>query len=101
MVGEKVSLDREAIQFHIKGAVREVLADAEQVRLVVTSIQAEVGQMFADCSVDELRRVAAVIRTHTVGLMLTAARIAGRAERLHVIADLRTFISDPPGEPAS
>ena len=32
-----------------KNAVREVMADAEQVRFVVQSVEAEAAEMFADC----------------------------------------------------
>jgi hypothetical protein len=45
--------------------------------------------MFADCGVEELRRVSAVVRTHTLGMLLGAARMMCRAERLETIADVR------------
>ena len=37
----------------------------------------------------ELRRVAAVVRSHTLGMMLSAARMVCRAARLETIADVR------------
>lgn len=98
MANEKVYLEADSIQSHIKTAVRDVIADAEQAGLVVASIEAELAEMFADCSVGELRRIAAVVRTHTLGLLLNAARMIGRAERLETIADLRaTMASEAEG----
>lgn len=96
MASDKVYLELGSIQSHIKNAVRDVVADAEQVRLVVASVEAQAAEMFADCGIEELRRIAAVVRTHTIGMMLGAARMAGRAERLEAIADIRTvMIPDP------
>jgi hypothetical protein len=89
MANAKVSLELDSIQSQVTTAGREVMADAEQVRFVVQSVEAEAAQMFADCAVDELRRVAAVVRTHTLGMMLSAARMVCRAERLETIADVR------------
>lgn len=89
MADEKVYLELDSIQSQVKTAAREVMADAEHVRLVVQSLEAEAAEMFADCGVEELRRVSAVVRTHTLGLLLGAARIMCRAERLETIADVR------------
>jgi hypothetical protein len=52
--------------------------------------------MFADCAMDELRRVAAVVRTHTLGMILSAARMVCRAERLETIADVRELAGAGP-----
>lgn len=93
MANEKVYLELDSIQSHIKSAVRDVVADAEQVRLVVASVEDEAAEMFADCSTEELRRIAAVIRTHTIGLLLSAARMTARAERLETIADVRSLMA--------
>ncbi len=45
---------------------------------------------------DELRRVAAVVRTHTLGMILSAARMVCRAERLETIADVRELAGAGP-----
>jgi hypothetical protein len=89
MANTKVYLEVDSIQSQVKNAVREVMSDAEHVRFVVQSVEAEAAEMFADCAIDELRRVAAVVRTHTLGMMLSAARMVCRAERLETIADVR------------
>lgn len=89
MADEKVYLELDSIQSQVKTAAREVMADAEHVRLVVQSLEAEAAEMFADCGVEELRRVSAVVRTHTLGMLLGAARMMCRAERLETIADVR------------
>ena len=91
MADEKVYLELDSIQSQVKIAVREVMADAEQMRLVVQSVEAEAAEMFADCGVDELRRIAAVVRTHTVGVLLGAARMSCRAERLETLADVQAL----------
>ncbi|RYZ07653.1 MAG: hypothetical protein EOO73_11800 [Myxococcales bacterium] len=93
MASEKLSLEADSIQSQVKNAVREVVSDAEHVRLVVQSVESEASAVFADCAVDELRRVAAVVRTHTVGMLMAAARMACRAERLETIADVRELAS--------
>jgi hypothetical protein len=92
MANGNVYLERDSIQSQIKAAVRELMTDAEQVRLVVVSIEAEAAEMFADCGVEELRRVAAVVRTHTAGTMLAAGRMACRAERLDAMADVKSLM---------
>lgn len=89
MASEKLSLEADSIQSQVKIAVREVVADAEHVRLVVQSVEAEASAVFADCAVEELRRVAAVVRTHTLGMLVAAARMVCRAERLETVADVR------------
>jgi hypothetical protein len=101
MANAKVYLELDSIQSQVKTAAREVMADAEHVRLVVKSVEAEAAEMFADCGVEELRRVSAVVRTHTLGMLLGAARMMCRAERLEAIADVRemsqTQDNDIPG----
>jgi hypothetical protein len=89
MADEKVYLELDSIQSQVKTAAREVMADAEHVRLVVQSLESEAAEVFADCGVEELRRVSAVVRTHTLGMLLGAARMMCRAERLETIADVR------------
>jgi hypothetical protein len=89
MANAKVYLELDSIQSQVKTAAREVMAEAEHVRLVVKSVEAEAAEMFADCGVEELRRVSAVVRTHTLGMLLGAARMMCRAERLEAIADVR------------
>jgi hypothetical protein len=99
MANAKVYLEVDSIQSQVKNAVREVMADAEHVRLVVESVEAEAAEMFADCAVEELRRVAAVVRTHTLGMMLSAARMVCRAERLETNRSrLETFGSTTTGD---
>jgi len=93
MASEKLSLEADSIQSQVKIAIREVVADAEHVRLVVQSVESEASAVFADCAVDELRRVAAVVRTHTLGMLVAAARMVCRAERLETIADVRELAS--------
>jgi hypothetical protein len=92
MANEKVYVEVDSIQSHIKSAVRDVVNDAEQAKFVIASVEDEVAQMFADCSIDELRRIAAVLRNHTVGMILSAVRMSGRADRLEAIADLRSLL---------
>jgi hypothetical protein len=97
MANEKVYLELDSIQSQVKTAVREVMADAEQMRLVVESVEAEAAEVFADCGVEELRRIAAVVRTHTVGVLLGAARMICRAERLETLADVRALAEPQDG----
>jgi hypothetical protein len=100
MADEKVYLELDSIQSQVKTAAREVMADAEHVRLVVQSLEAEAAEMFADCGVEELRRVSAVVRTHTLGMLLGAARVMCRAERLETIADVRELAQREKEAPA-
>src|ERR1041384_1753196 len=92
MANEKVYVEVDSIQSHIKSAVRDVVNDAEQAKFVIASVEVEFAQIFADCSIDELRRIAAVLRNHTVGLTLSAVRMSGRADRLEAIADLQSLL---------
>lgn len=94
MANEKVYVEVDSIQSHVKSAVRDVVNDAEQAKFVIASVENEVSQMFADCSVDELRRIAAVLRNQTIGLILNAVRMSGRADRLEAIADLRSVLQN-------
>jgi hypothetical protein len=89
MASAKVYLELDSIQAQVKATVREVMADAEQVRLLVRSVESQAADMFADCGVEELRRIAALVRAQTLGMLVSAARLAGRAERLDAIADVR------------
>jgi hypothetical protein len=100
MANEKVYLEVDSIQSQVKTAVREVMADAEHVRLVVKSVEAEAAEMFADSGVEELRRVSAVVRTHTLGMLLGAARMMCRAERLETIADVRELAQAQENDPS-
>ena len=89
MAQAKVSLEVGTIQSQVKIAVGEMLADAEQVRLVAESVEALVTEVVADAATSELRKAAAVVRTHTLGMLHHAVRLATRAERLETIADVR------------
>jgi hypothetical protein len=100
MANDKVYLEVDSIQSQVKTVVREVMADAEHVRLVVKSVEAEAAEMFADSGVEELRRVSAVVRTHTLGMLLGAARMMCRAERLETIADVRELAQAQENDPS-
>jgi len=47
-----------------------------------------VGELIATAGPEELRQVAVIVKTHARGVLVTAAGLAAKAERLETIADV-------------
>lgn len=63
----------------------ELCASADKIRLVAAALEDTAGQLPSDAEGDDLRQVAVIVKTHALGMLLSAARIANKAERLQTI----------------
>lgn len=97
MASQTLSLNTDTIQYQVRRTVGELCASADKIRLVATSLEDTAGELSSDTHGEELRRVAVVVKTHALGMLLSAARIANKAERLQTMADVRAA-ADPPLE---
>lgn len=107
MTNATLSLNTDSIHHQVREAVGDLYSCAENVRLVAAALGDSVGEVLATADSDELRQVAAVVKTHSAGVLLSASRLASKAERLETIADFRdaTYVpsegkvgNDKPGD---
>src|SRR5690349_16661017 len=84
-----VSLDPSSIHHLVRQAVGDLTNGAESIRLVATALGGSVGELLATAGAEELRQTAAVVRTHSIGVLTSAVTLASKAERLETLADVR------------
>ena len=58
-------------------------------RLIAAALGDRVGELPATAGPELLRQVAAIVKTHSAGVLASMARLACKAERLECIADIR------------
>src|SRR5690242_19534233 len=90
-----LTLNTDSIHYQVRKAVGELCSSAENIRLVASAVEDTAGELPGSAPSEELRRVAAVVKTQALGMLLSAARIANKAERLKSMADVRAA-ADPP-----
>jgi hypothetical protein len=66
------------------GGVRE-----SELRLIAAGLGDRVGELAATAGPEALRQVAAIVKTHSAGVLASMAGLASKAERLECIADIR------------
>ena len=98
MTNGTLSLKTSSIHHQVGRATNELYAGTENIRLVATALGDRVGELIATAGPEELRQVAAIVKTHTRGVLVTAAGLAGKAERLETIADIRDA-AEPGADP--
>lgn len=89
MTNVTLSLNADSIHRQVGKATGELYASAENIRLVATALGDRVGELAATAAPEELRQIAAIVKTHMRGVLVSAADLAGKAERLEAIADVR------------
>ncbi len=95
MANPTLSLNTDTIHYQVRRTVAELCSSAEKIRLVANSLEDLAGVLPATARSDELRKVAVVVKTQALGMLVSAARIANKAERLQAMADVRGS-ADPP-----
>lgn len=100
MTNATLSLNEASIHYQVREAVGDLYSGAENIRLIAAALGDSVGETLATASADELRQVAAVVKTHTAGVLLSASSLANKAERLETIADIRDAAEPPRDEEA-
>jgi hypothetical protein len=98
MTNVTLSLNTDSIHHQVGKATGELYAGAENIRLVAAALGDRVGELIATAGPEELRQVAAIVKTHTRGVLVTAASLAGKAERLETIADIHDA-AEPGADP--
>ena len=76
----------------------ELYAGAENVRLIAAALGDRVGELPATAGPEALRQVAAIVKTHSAGVLASMAGLASKAERLECIADIRDACEPAPSD---
>lgn len=84
-----LSLGIDSIQQQIRKTIAELYANAESIRLVASAMEDSVGEVLVDAPPEQLRQVAAIVRSHTAFVLLNATSLTNKAERLETIADIQ------------
>jgi hypothetical protein len=71
-------------------------ARPENVRLIAAALGDRVGELLATAGPEALRQVAAIVKTHSAGVLASMAGLASKAERLECIADIRDACQPAP-----
>jgi hypothetical protein len=89
MPNTKIIVSTNSLHYQVRQTVGSLHSGAERIKLVALALQNTVGELFARAEPDELRQVAAVVKSHAMGVALSAAQLANNAERLETLADVR------------
>jgi hypothetical protein len=95
MTDATLSLNTDSIHHQVRKTAGELYASAENVRLIAEALGERVGELPATAGAEVLRQVAAIVKTHSAGVLASMVKLASKAERLECIADIRDA-----GEPA-
>jgi hypothetical protein len=96
MTNATLSLNTDTIQYQVRKTAGELYAGAENVRLIAAALGDRVGELSATAGSEALRQVAAVVKTHSAGVLASMAGLASKAERLECIADIRDACQPAP-----
>ena len=66
-------------------------------RLIAAALGDRVGELAGTAGPETLRQVAAIVKTHSAGVLASMAGLASKAERLECIADIRDACQPAPG----
>jgi len=91
-----LSLNTDSIQYQVRKTTGELYAGAENLRLIAAALGDRVGELPATAGPELLRQVAAIVKTHSAGVLASMARLACKAERLECIADIRDACEPAP-----
>jgi hypothetical protein len=89
MPNTKLLVSTESLQYQVRQTVGSLYSGAERIKLVAFALQDTVGEVFASAESEELRQVAAAVKSHAMTVAISAARLANKAERLETLADVR------------
>jgi len=82
----------------VRKTAGELYAGAENVRLIAAALGDRVGELPATAGPEALRQVAAIVKTHSAGVLASMAGLASKAERLECIADIRDACEPAPSD---
>ena len=95
MTNVTLSLNTDSIHFHVRRTIGELYSEAESIRRFAVALEGSADGLLIDASPGDLRQVAVVVKTCTTGVLLRAAELAYKAERLETIAEIRD-LAEPP-----
>ena len=96
MTNATLSLNTDSIHHQVRKTAGELYAGAENVRLIAAALGDTVGELPATAGPEALRQVAAIVKTHSAGVLASMAGLASKAERLECIADIRDACQPAP-----
>lgn len=96
MTNATLSLNTDSIHHLVRKTAGELYEGAENVRLIAAALGDRVGELHAEASPEALRQVAAIVKTHSAGVLASMAGLASKAERLECIADIRDACEPAP-----
>jgi hypothetical protein len=77
------------IRLRIRRAIGDVIDAADGIRFSAIALEDVAGELAGDSSADEIRKVAGSIRSSALSLLLAAAALTSKAERLETYAEVR------------
>jgi len=98
MTNTTLSLNTDSIHHQVRKTAGELYAGAENVRLIAAALGDRVGELPATAGPEALRQVAAIVKTHSAGVLASMAGLASKAERLECIADIRDACEPAPSD---
>lgn len=80
MTNAKLSLNTDTIHYQVRSAVAD-LSGVENIRLIASALGDRVGELSITAGPEELRLTAAVVKSHSFGVLASLATLTNRAER--------------------
>lgn len=91
-----LSLNIDSIHDQVSVTLRALREAAERIRLIGAALEEGASELFDNSPAEELRRAGATARVHATGVLLNVLELAGKAERLELIAALYDAEDSPP-----
>jgi hypothetical protein len=94
-----LSLNIDSIHDQVSTTLRALREAAERIHLIGAAMEEATSDLVAHSPAAELRRAGASTRAHVTGVLLNVLELAGKAERLELIAALYDAEDSPPSPP--
>jgi hypothetical protein len=93
-----LALNIDSIHDQVSTTLRALREAAERIHLIGAALEEATSELFAHSPAEELRRAGASTRAHATGVLLNVLELAGKAERLELIAALYDADDSPPSQ---
>jgi hypothetical protein len=96
MAIETLSTNVDSIHDQVAATLHALCGAAERIRRIGLAVEESAGELFRHAPAEALRQAGAAARAHATGMLLNVLEVAGKAERLELIASLYDAEDAPP-----
>jgi hypothetical protein len=83
------------VRAKVRRTIGDVITTADTVRLSAITLDKAAAELGGDSEAEEVRQAAVAIRSSALSMLLAAAALTAKAERLEIFAEFRELGEEP------